>query len=1090
MKISETAIYRPVLASMVIGALVVFGFVSYKRIGVDYFPNVDIPVVTVSVAYEGADPETVETDVVDVIEEAVNTISGVKKLTSQSNEGFGLVVIEFELDEDIDIASQEVRDKVATIRGDLPLEIESPIVQKFDLDSGAILSIVLSGPVGIRELTEYADNQIKPRLEGVSGVGSVNLVGGQEREIRIWLRRDALRAHDLTSDEVTDALKDENIEPPGGRVETSQREMIVKTKGKVRKVEDFEKIVVAYRDGAPLRIRDVAWVEDGIEDQRSAATLNGQRAVSLLVRRQSGENMVAVAEGVKKRLSQVQESLPSGYELTIAQDLSLFVNESISEAKKELLRGGFLAVVVILFFLRSLRGSFVAAMTIPTTIISTFMVMYGLGFTMNMMSMLALTISVGMVIDDSIVVLENTYRHIEEGKGRMEAAREAMVEIGSAVIATSLAVLAVFVPVAFMEGIVGRFFFEFGMTVSAAVVISTFIAVTLSPMLCSRVLRPPKKPGRLSMAIENGLQCIETRYRAVLAVALQWRVSVVAAAVGIFIVSLGLTGLIGKEFAPNSDESQFNIQVQTPVGTSLKATEEIIAEIRKRLRTLPHVQTLFSTIGSGSQEQVNKATILVKIDEKQQRELSQFDLMEMAREVTADMSHLKMSIEIVPRVSGSSSGFQSADIQYNLQGGDLEQLNAFSRKMIDQMAQKQMGVVDLNSSYDAGKPEVNIVPDRDKAADLGVTVKDIGTAVQTLIGGQKAGKFEENGETYDVRVRLVEGDRDRPDAILDVPVRSRAGGLVNLRNLVTVDSGVGPVQIDRENRSRKITVFANLEKGIPLASAVEAIGKLESEVGMPEGVHAEFGGDAENMEESFASMGFSLFLAIVLIYMVLAAQFESLVHPFTVMLSLPLSIVGALGLLAVTGRSLNIFSMIGMIMLMGLVTKNAILLIDYANLLRSRGVDKTAAILQAGPVRLRPILMTAMSTIAGMLPVVLGLGSGAETRSPMGTAIVGGMVTSTILTLIVIPVVYSLMDDITVFFKRLVWRGNLDVATELPSLAAKTELPQSELSETEPIEPQGVEPEPVVIDFSLSGPHRKPDAKTLELAPKEESREG
>ena len=572
MQISNTSISRPIFASMVILALVVFGVVSYQNIGVNLFPDVDIPVVTVSVVYEGADPETVETEVVDLIEEAVNTISGVKKLRSQSVEGMAQVFIEFELEEDIDIASQEVRDKVASIRADLPLEIEAPIVQKFDLDSGAILSIVLSGQDDIRNLTEYADNIIKPRLEGVPGVGNIRIVGGREREIRIWLRGDVLRAHNLTARDVTDALVDENVEPPGGRVENDRLEMIVKTKGKIENVEDFEDVVVAYRNGSPLRIRDIAHVEDGLEDERSIARLNGLKSVSLMVRRQSGENLVAVAEGVKERLEKVRGSLPEGYNLTIAQDLSIFVNNSIREAQSELFRGGGLAILVILLFLRSFRGAFVAAVTIPTTLISTYAFMLWFDCSVNMMTMLAMTISVGMVIDDTIVVLENSYRHLEEGKSRIEAVRAAMAEIGFAVIATSLAVLAVFVPVAFMEGIVGRFFFEFGITVSFAVIISTFIAVTLSPMLCSRVLQKSKGHGRLYNLVEGILSRIEIFYGSALRIALNWRWAVVALAIAAFVGGMALTPFLGQTFVPESDEDQFSVQVQTPVGMSLGAT--------------------------------------------------------------------------------------------------------------------------------------------------------------------------------------------------------------------------------------------------------------------------------------------------------------------------------------------------------------------------------------------------------------------------------------------------------------------------------------------------------------------------------------
>ena len=601
----------------------------------------------------------------------------------------------------------------------------------------------------------------------------------------------------------------------------------------------------------------------------------------------------------------------------------------------------------------------------------------------NMMTMLAMTISVGMVIDDTIVVLENSYRHLEEGKSRMDAARAAMAEIGFAVIATSLAVLAVFVPVAFMEGIVGKFFFEFGITVSFAVIISTFIAVTLSPMLCSRVLNKSQGHGRFYNAIERFFSRIEVFYGSALRVALNWRLAVVALAIVAFAGGIALTPFLGQTFVPDSDEDQFSVQVQTPVGTSLDATSMVVSEIERRLRGLPGVTDIFTTIGGGSQERVNTASIVVKLVPKAERSFSQFYVMGEARKELKDLTHVKTSVEIVQNISGSDAGFESAAVQYGLQGRDLDKLDEASKKIMAQM-KKDGGFVDVNSSYDVGKPQVNVVPDRNKAADLGVTVRDVGSAVHTLVGGRRAGRFEEGGETYDVRVRLARNDRNRPESVLDVPVRNRNGDLIELRHLVNVDTGTGPVQIDREARSRKLTVYANLAEGKALNEATAEVEKIAADIGLPEGTETKFSGDAENMAESFGNILFSLGLAVILIYMVLAAQFESLIHPFTIMLSLPLSIVGALGLLFLTGRTLNIFSMIGMIMLAGLVTKNAILLIDYTNLLRRQGVPKKDAILRAGPVRLRPILMTAISTIAGMIPVVLGLGSGAETRAPHG----------------------------------------------------------------------------------------------------------
>ena len=1019
MKISETSIARPVLASMMILSLVVFGLASYSRMGVNLFPDVDFPIVTVTVPYEGADPETVETEVTDVIEEAVNTISGIKTLRSESTEGLGQIFIEFELEEDIDVVSQDVRDKVASIRGDLPLEIDPPIIEKFDPDSSPIISAVLSGPVSIGELSRYADDVVKPRIEGVAGVGNVRLVGDREREIRIWLRADDLRARYMTAGDVIDRLREENLEPPGGRVETDQREIIVKTKGKIERVEDFEDLIIAMRGRTPIRLSDVAWVGDGLEDYRSLARLNGRRAVSLLIRRQSGSNTLAVANTVKERIDQVRQSLPEDYRLTIAQDLSRYVQESFDEARKELLRGGILAVVIIVFFLRSFRGSFIAAITIPTTVISTITFMALMGFTLNMMSMLALTISVGMIIDDTIVVLENSYRHMEEGKPRMEAARVAIAEIGFAVIATSLAIGAVFVPVAFMTGLVGRFFFEFGLTVAFAVGVSTFIAVTLSPMLCSRVLKVQTQHGRVFRVLERLFCSLESAYRGVLRFALNHRVIVILGAATAFVGGLAITPFLGKEFVPSQDEDQFNIHVETPIGSSIEATDEVLAEIERRVRSLPGVRETFTTVGAGMEGRVNVATILTRLAPKANRDASQQGIMQMARNRLSGLTHLKISVEEVPRVSGG--GFRAAPVQYNVRGPDLDELVEVSNAVAERMGEIE-GIVDINSTHNAGKPEARVTIDRDKAADLGVTVSDLGNAIRSLIGGQKVSTFEEDGETYDVRVRLVEAQRQHSGDVLSVPVRTRSGKFVALRNLVQVDEGTGPVQIDRQDRTRQVTVMANLKDTKPLAEALDDIRQIESEIGLPEGVTSTFTGAGDLMAESFASIGFSMVLAVVLIYMVLAAQFESLVHPFTVMLSLPLSVAGALGLLFVAGKTLNIFSMIGMIMLMGLVTKNAILLVDYTNLLRRRGMARQEAQLRAGPVRLRPILMTAFSTVAGMIPVAMGLGSGAETRSPMGIAIVGGMLTSTFLTLVVVPVVYSLMDDLAGWLLRLIRR--------------------------------------------------------------------
>lgn len=1009
MKISENAVRRPVLTTMAIGALVVFGLVSWNTIGMALYPDVDMPVVTVTVVYEGASPKTVETEVTEILEESLSTISGIKSMRSETSEGVTQVFLEFQLGRDVDIAAQDVRDKVAAIRGELPTEAESPVVEKFDPDSAPILGIVLAGSASVRDLTLFADDIVKPRLESINGVGGVQLSGGREREVRIWLRADDLTRHNVSAQDVLDTLREGNVEFPGGKIETLTRELVVKTRGKVLTMKQFRQLNVSPRKNQVIRLEQVANVEDGLEDQRSLARLNGQSAISLSVRQQSGTNMVAIAKNVKIELDQIRSELPKGYELLLIQDNSEFVEASVNEAQGELLRGGCLAVLVILLFLRSIRGSFVAAVTIPATIVSTYAFILAMGFTLNMMTLLALTISVGMIIDDSIVVLENTWRHIQEGMTRTQAAIAAMNEIGFAVVATSLAIAAVFVPVAFMEGLVGRFFFEFGMTVTFTVVISTIIALTLSPMLCSQVLKVGNQKGRFYQASERVFQRIESSYGGLLGFALRRRGLVLLLALGVFIGSLALLPFIPQEFTPTADEGQFQVQVEAPVGSSLQETSRIAGEVEEMVSKLPAVKDVYVTVGGQYEGQTTVAAVLVKMVNQKDRTVSQEEVMRQAREqIHQRFGNLRMSVDAVARLGGG--GFRSAPIQYNLRGKDLKELTRVADEMVARI-KKVPGFVDVSTTSLSGKPELSIEIDRDRASDLGVDVEKLGKTVSTLVGGQQVSTFEENGKSIDVRVRLVGTDRGRAEALNTLPIRGKDDELTELRTLAIVEPTFGPVSIERQDRSRQITILANLDASKPLGEAVQDVERIAQEVKMPAGITRAFTGTADMMAESFASIIFALILAVVLTYMILAGQFESYLHPFTIMLSLPLSIGGALGGLALTGRSLNIFSMIGMVMLMGLVTKNAILLVDYTNLLRRKGMKRNDALWKAGPTRLRPILMTAFSTIAGMIPITLGLGEGAETRAPMGACVVGGMVTSTFLTLLVIPVVYSLVDD-------------------------------------------------------------------------------
>ncbi len=1011
MILSDTAIRRPVLTTMVISGIIVFGVVSFRQIGIDLFPRVEFPVISIVSVLPGSDPATIETTVTDPIEEAVSTISGIKHLRSTSTDGVSQVVIEFELEKQVDIAYEEVQAKLGTVRSDLPKDLEEPIVEKFDIDSSPILAVIVSGDMPIRELTHLADKTVKERLQRVRNVGQVKLVGGRDRKIWLWLDRDRLEGYALSVLDVERALQTEHVEYPGGRVETGPREYVVKTRAEFESAEEIAEMVVAFRSGAPIKVRDLGKVEDGLEEERSLASLNDRRAVSLLVRRQSGTNTVEVARELKREIGKLRSELePRGVRLEIAQDSSIYIENSVEEVRFHMLYGGGLAILTVLFFLRNYRSTLISSLVIPTAVIGTFTLMNALGFTQNMLTLLALTLAIGLLIDDSIVVQENTMRHVEAGKHPREAASFATNEIALAVLATTLSVVAVFVPVAFMKGMVGRFFYQFGLTVSFAVAISLFVSFTLDPMLSSRFLRKPKQ-GRVFRALDGFFLLIEGTYRRLLALALRWRFAVVAVALLSFFSALYVGKFLRVEFLPQEDQSEFNVKVKAPLGASLASTRSILEEIRRRFGREPWLDYTFTTIGADELKRVNEGTLYVKMLEKGTRALGQEGAMSWARERVADISQAKVSVEIVPRIS--ASGMRWADIQLELRGSDLDRLEAASNGIMAKM-RAAGGYKDIDTTYEKGKPQVNVYVKRDRAADLGVSSLGVARVVKALIGGDDVSKFKAEGDRFDVSVRLGEPFRMSPGDIRLLSVRNDRGELVSLQNLIRTEEESGPVQIDRYNRARKITVLANLDRSRKvLGEAVAELTRFAGEADLPAGYGFGFTGQAENMKESFENLLFALFLAVIIVYMVLASQFESFIHPFTIMLSLPLSVVGALGALVASGLTMSIFGMIGIIMLMGLVTKNAILLIDYTNTLRRRdGLERDAAILKAGPVRLRPILMTTLAVIFGMLPVALGKGAGSESRAPMAVAVIGGLATSTLLTLLVVPVVYSLLDDL------------------------------------------------------------------------------
>ncbi len=1012
MTLSDVAIRRPIFTSMIMCSIIVFGLVSYRSIGIDLFPRIEFPVITVLSVLPGADPETVELTVTDLIEEAVSTISSIKHLRSTSTDGVSQVIIEFELNKPIDVAYQEVVAKIGTVRSELPDDLEEPVVEKFDVDASPIMAVVVSGPMPIRDLTFLADTLVKERLQRIANVGQVKMVGGRFRQIWLLLDRAKLEGYQLSVQDVIAALRSEHVEFPGGRIETGPREYVVKTKAEFESQEQFNNMLVAYRNDAPIRVKDIGRAEDGLQEERSLARLDETRAISLLVRRQSGTNTVQVAHALKADIEKLRRELePRGVRLAIAQDMSRFIEHSVDEVKFHLLFGGSLAVLIVFMFLRNVRSTFISSLVLPTSIIGTFILMNALDFTQNMMTLLALSLAIGLLIDDAIVVQENIMRHIDEGMAAREAASIATHEITLAVLATTLSVIAVFVPVAFMEGVVGRFFYQFGMTVTFAVSISMFVSFTLDPMLSSRILRKAKQ-GRLWRVSERFYGSIDRAYERLLAVSLRHRWVVVGIAIGTFAASAYFAKFLRSEFLPLEDQSEFNVRVKAPLGASLATTDAILERIHQRVKNQPWLEYVFVTIGADELQRVNEGVMYVKMKDKHERTIGQKEAMSWLRQEIADITEAKLSVEIVPRVSGG--GRKEADVQFEIRGRELDRLEAICSAVIDRM-KKSKGYVDIDTTYEKGKPEVNVYVKRDQAADLGVDPMAVATTIKALIGGDDIAKFKAEGKRYDVSVRLLESFRDSTANIEQLMVRGRDNKLISLRNVARIRDEAGPVQIDRYNRARQITILANLQRDKKvLGEAVAELTRFVQEVGLPTGYSFGFAGQADTMGEAASNMVFAVFLAVIVVYMVLASQFESLIHPFTIMLAMPLSLIGAIGLLILADMTLNIYTAIGIVMLLGLVTKNGVLLVDFTNTLRHRdGLERDAAILKAGPIRLRPILMTTLALVFGMLPVALGTGAGAESRQPMAIAVIGGLTTSTLLTLIVVPAVYTIMDDLS-----------------------------------------------------------------------------
>jgi HAE1 family hydrophobic/amphiphilic exporter-1 len=1032
MSIWEICIRRPIFTLMLISAPVVMGLAAYPKLGVDLFPNVDLPVVVVTTTLKGASVEEMETSVTKVIEEVVNTISGIDELRSTTKEGSSQVVIQFHLYKDGDIAAQEVRDKVSTVLSRLPVGTDPPLIDKFDLDAAPVMTIAVSGRRNIREVTEIARKQIKEELETVRGVGAVTLVGGRQRAVNIYLNAGKLIAYQLSAEDVRQALLRQNLELPGGRVDQGPQELVLRTLGRVEKSADFADLIIADRNGYPVRIRDVGRVEDKYEEPRGLSRLDGANAVSLIVQKQSGMNTVEAVHAVKERLAQLESTLPADIRIIPIRDQSRFIEASIREVKFHLLLAAVLVSATILLFIRDWRTTLIATLAIPMSMVPTFWFMEWMGFTLNNITMLGLILAIGIVIDDAIVVHENIFRHMEEhGRPAMEAARTATAEIAGAVVATTISLLVIFIPVAFMQGRIGRFFNCFGFTVGFAILMSMFISFTMTPMLCSRFLvlghgHKSSRSGFFARAIEGS-------YGWILAKSLRHRWITVVVTVAVLGATPTIFSWIGKEFVPKDDQSEFEVVMTMPEGYSLDRVDKVVADIERRLQQLRGVQHVFTIIGDTTgrvakgQGDVTEVKIYCRIVDLAQRDYTQFQVMDDARAVMRDYADLRVAVQEVQAFQ--ATGFRQVDVDLNLVGPDLNTLQKFADKIAGWM-RGQGHYVDVDTSLSLRKPELRVQIDRERASDLGISVQTIAATLNILVGGEPVGKYKEGDEQYDVWLRADESFRDHPEAIETLTVPSPKAGLVRLASVANLVPAQGPATIDRYGRQRQIVVVTNL-RGIALGEATQEIGDFIKTLDLPPGYRYEFIGRAKLLKESNTNFIIAFLLSFLFMYMVLAAQFENLVHPITILLALPLTLPFAFLSLWMLRTDLDIYAVFGLFMLFGIVKKNGILQIDYTNVLRARGMERDAAILEANHTRLRPILMTTLMLIAAMVPIALGQGPGASARASMAKVIIGGQSLSLLLTLLVTPVAYSLWDDLSSMWTRLVTRFTRNPAPSL-----------------------------------------------------------
>lgn len=1035
---TRVSLKNPVFATMVMLAFVVLGLFSYQRLKVDQFPNIDFPVVVVSTEYPGASPEIVESEVTKKIEEGVNSIAGINALTSRSYDGQSVVIIEFQLHIDGRKAAEDVREKVASIRPSLRTEVKEPRVLRFDPASRAIwsLAVLPDGTQGKQpsavELTNWADQVLKKRLENVRGVGSVTLVGATKREINLYLKPAAMEAYGITPDQVVAAVKSENQDLPAGAVRSSTQELTVQVDARMQRPEDFARIIVARKGTAAIRLGQVATVQDGAQELETLALYNGQRTLLASVQKAQDENTIAVIDGLTRAVAELQPQLPPGVRLEPITDGSRPIRVAVDNVRRTLIEGAILTVLIVFLFLNSWRSTVITGLTLPIALIGTFLFMYMFGFTINMITLMALSLCVGLLIDDAIVVRENIVRHVQMGKAPYQASLDGTQEIGLAVLATTFSIVAVFLPIGFMGGIIGKFFHEFGITIVAAVLISMFVSFTLDPMLSSIWHDPsidthgqPKEPvtfydktiGRVTGWFDQATDSLAEAYQGILRWSLAHKLATLGLALGVFITSLVMVPLLGTEFVPKADFSETSVNFYTPVGSSLEVTEAKARQVQDILREFPEVKYTLATLNTGNAQGKNYASIYVRLVDRHAR----------ARDADQMSAALRERLRQVPGITVTHAGLLDPvggqkQIEFSLQGSDLQELERLTVLVLERLRDIP-GLVDLDSSLKPNKPTIEVDIQRDAAADLGLNVNQIAGALRTLVAGQTVGNWRaSDDQTYDVNVRLAPQARNTLADLERLPftLGSNADGssrVVRLNQVATLRESTGSNQINRRDLTREVAINANVfnRSGGEVSNDIR---KALDGVSFPPGYRYSFGGSTKNMAEAFGYAISALVLAIVFIYMILASQFKSFFQPLALMTSLPLTLIGVVLALLMFGSTLSMFSIIGIVMLMGLVTKNAILLVDFAIRAREEGMERADALLLAARVRLRPILMTTLAMIFGMVPLAFALTEGSEQRAPMGQAVIGGVITSSLLTLVVVPVVYCYMDDFSQWLRR------------------------------------------------------------------------